>query len=57
MADALGGTEPAGRRWDFDEDDQVSLRLPKLAALYRLTLRPPAPGALLKRSVSTIDDT
>jgi hypothetical protein len=35
VVEVLGRTEPAGRRWDFDDDEQVSGRLPKLAALYR----------------------
>ena len=26
--------KPRGRRWDFDDDEQVSRRLPKLAAIY-----------------------
>jgi hypothetical protein len=30
-----GRTEPSGQRWDFDDEEQVSRRLPKLAALYR----------------------
>jgi hypothetical protein len=29
-----GGIEPAGERWDFDDDEEVSRRLPRLAALY-----------------------
>jgi hypothetical protein len=27
-------TEPKGERWDFDDDAQISQRLPKLADLY-----------------------
>jgi hypothetical protein len=26
--------KPRGRRWDFDDDKQVSRRLPKLAKIY-----------------------
>lgn len=26
--------QPRGRRWDFDDDEQVSRRLPKLARIY-----------------------
>ena len=29
-----GRVEPEGRRWDFDDDEQVSRRLPRLAELY-----------------------
>jgi hypothetical protein len=25
-----------GRRWDFDDDEQVSRRLPKLAKVYQV---------------------
>lgn len=27
--------KPRGRRWDFEDDEQVSRRLPKLAAIYQ----------------------
>ena len=30
-----GRAEPSGQRWDFDDEEQVSMRLPKLAVLYR----------------------
>ena len=30
-----GRTEPSSQRWDFDDEEQVSRRLPKLAAVYR----------------------
>jgi hypothetical protein len=33
-AEGGGPAEPAGQRWDFDDDEAVSRRLPKLAALY-----------------------
>ncbi len=33
--DPLEPAEPSGENWDFDDDEQVSRRLPKLASLYR----------------------
>lgn len=34
--------EPEGRRWDFNDDEQVSRRLPRLAELYRWGVDRPA---------------
>jgi len=32
--DSLGPAVPGGEDWDFDDDEQLSRRLPKLAGLY-----------------------